>query len=245
MTGGSFLARRQALMPRLKALGAGGAAHLSYARALFGHGRDEEALEAVNHALSLDERLHLGYFLRAEIGARDSAPDKAEADYLKCLELSPRFADAAVRLGDLRSFNGRYEEALEAYERAMGLTPEGATLGVRAASAWFGLGVYPRATKAFKKAAEIDPGLVRGGHTVGDYHSLLRTIARCHQSRPRAVVAKAAEAKARRAHPAFRPDLIMVAPSQEGSEAWVVKDVRRACFFELSPLEELICRQLD
>ena len=236
-------------MPRLKPLGDGAPAHLGYARMLFDHGRDDEALQAVNRALDLDPRLHLGYFLRAEIQGRDSRPDLAERDYLTCMELSPRFADGPVRLGDLLATHDRYEEALAAYEKAIGLTPEVAPLGIKIASAWFGLGVYARAVKAYKEAIQLDPGLGRGGHTVGDYHALLRTIARCHARRPAATTGPAtAPQQARQEpgpHPSWRADLSILPPAQDGSEAHMVKDSRRGGFFELSPLEAFLCRQLD
>jgi len=197
-------------------MGGGAVAHLNYAKALFDHGRSAEALEAVNQSIRLDPKLHLAFFLRAEIAARSSDPAGAEPDYLACLRLSPRFPDAAVRLGDLYCWLERHHDALEAYARALRLGSENAVTHLKIGSARFAIGDYRGANTAYRRALQFDPGLARGGHTVGDYHTLMRTLTRC-QARaeitadpPPVPVVPAASRRTRGAYPALRPDLLLL-----------------------------------
>src|SRR5262249_50661137 len=135
----------RAALPRLKPLGAGAAAHLSYARALFDRGELLAAREEADASIRLDPHLHLAFFLRAEVATRLGDAAAAEADCLACLRLSPRFPDAAVRLGDLYAWLERPADALKTYEDALRLGAETASTQVKVACMRFSLGEYRRA----------------------------------------------------------------------------------------------------
>jgi multidrug resistance efflux pump len=199
-------------------MGGGAAAHLDYAKTLFDRGCTTEALTEVNESIRLDPKLHLAFFLRAEIAARSSNPAGAEADYLTCLRLSPRYPDAAVRLGDLYCWLDRHRDALDAYARALRLGAENAATHLKIGSARFAVGDYRGANESYRRATHLDPKLAGGGHTVSDYHTLMRTLVRCQAraegsggARPVPLTPANGSAQNRSgAHPTLRADLLLL-----------------------------------
>lgn len=72
---------------------------------------------------------------RNAMSAYESGEDKkAEALYLGLIKISPRDAEAWLRLGNLYARSGRPDNAADAYQRGLLLTPNDARL-------WYNLGV--------------------------------------------------------------------------------------------------------
>ena len=73
------------------------------------------------------------------------------ADFNKALKIKPEFAAAYSNRGLAYAFLGQYEKAIEDYNRALELEPDGNTYYNRA-MAYFNLKHYNKAIKDFKSA---------------------------------------------------------------------------------------------
>ena len=83
----------------------------------------DEALAACGQALKLDPHNATFYALRARtlLARREYAQAIVENE--KAIELNPTFAAAHCGLGDSLAYEGRYDEAIACFERAIALSP--------------------------------------------------------------------------------------------------------------------------
>jgi tetratricopeptide (TPR) repeat protein len=85
-------------------------------------GKYDEALNAVDEAIGLDEQANL-WFLRGLIRTEGEEMEQALDDFFKALELNDSFVPAWISRGDLYLRLKRHEEALVDYGRALELKP--------------------------------------------------------------------------------------------------------------------------
>jgi TolB-like protein/Tfp pilus assembly protein PilF len=83
----------------------------------------DEALAATRQALELDDQNAVFYALKARVQLARREYDSAIADNEIAIDLNPTFAAAYCGLADSLAYEGRYEEAIEMFQRAMDLSP--------------------------------------------------------------------------------------------------------------------------
>ena len=83
----------------------------------------DEALAACDTALSLDHQNATFYALRARVLLARKEYDRAIAENKKAIELNPTFAAAHCGLGDSLAYEGRYDESVSCFEKAVALSP--------------------------------------------------------------------------------------------------------------------------
>ena len=81
------------------------------------------ALAATQRALELDDQNAVFYALKARVQLARGEYDKAIAENEIAINLNPTFAAAHCGLADSFAYEGRYEEALEGFQRAIDLSP--------------------------------------------------------------------------------------------------------------------------
>lgn len=120
-----------------------------------------KAKEAVTRALEIDESLAEAHASRAHIYLEfDYDWEAAEREYLRAIELDPRYAIAHHWYGGYLSAMGRHEEALAQAERARELDPLSLIINT-----WVGLrhyfaGRYDTAIEEYSAALELDRDFV-------------------------------------------------------------------------------------
>ncbi|HEX4963530.1 MAG TPA: protein kinase [Thermoanaerobaculia bacterium] len=83
---------------------------------------------------------------------------RAEREFRRAIEISPRFADAYTFLGQLLAFSGRYDEGIEIGEMAVELDPFSIGALTRLGYSLTWAGRYQEAIRICRKALEIQPG---------------------------------------------------------------------------------------
>jgi len=82
-----------------------------------------EALEASDKAISLDSQNATFRALKARILLARCEYDRALAENEIAIKLNPTFAAAHCGLGDSLAYEGRYDESIDCFERAIALSP--------------------------------------------------------------------------------------------------------------------------
>ncbi|MBW3566622.1 MAG: winged helix-turn-helix domain-containing protein [Proteobacteria bacterium] len=83
----------------------------------------DQALAATRRALELDDRNAVFYALKARVQLARGEYDSAIAENEVAITLNPSFAAAHCGLADSFAYEGRYEEAIEGFQRAIDLSP--------------------------------------------------------------------------------------------------------------------------
>ncbi|MGH1463163.1 MAG: winged helix-turn-helix domain-containing tetratricopeptide repeat protein [Neptuniibacter sp.] len=83
----------------------------------------DEALQACDKAISLDRQNAMYCALRARVRLARCEYDLAIAENNRAIELNPTLALAHCALGDSLAYEGRYEESLACFEKAISLSP--------------------------------------------------------------------------------------------------------------------------
>jgi adenylate cyclase len=83
----------------------------------------DEALAAANLALTLDDQNAVFYALKARVQLARREYRSALAENELAIGLNPTFAAAHCGLADSLAYEGRYDEAVESFERAIELSP--------------------------------------------------------------------------------------------------------------------------
>jgi adenylate cyclase len=83
----------------------------------------DEALSACNKALSIDRQNATFYALRARVLLARQEYALAIIDNKKAISLNPTLAVAHCGLGDSLAYEGRYDESLTSFDRAIALSP--------------------------------------------------------------------------------------------------------------------------
>jgi serine/threonine protein kinase/tetratricopeptide (TPR) repeat protein len=117
-----------------------------------------KAKEAALKALALDDELAEAH---AALGSIVSEQEwdwaGAEAEFKRAIELNPNYAAAYHGLGGLMSYEGRFDEALEAMNRAIELEPLSLIINRNMVYELELAGRYDEALEAAKRAADLDP----------------------------------------------------------------------------------------
>jgi putative peptide zinc metalloprotease protein len=241
--------RRPTRPVRLKALGSGPALHLNLARRRLERGELALARAEAEQALRLDPAQYLAHLLLSEVHGRLGDEQAAFHELEMCEALSPRFADAIVRRGDLHTQYGRLDEAVAAYSQTLSVDPGHIVARVKLGTVYFARREFVRAAAAYREAVRLDPGLASGAHTIGDYYTLMMTLTRLETDAPlTAAGVGVAKPPAGRPGPwpAFCPGLEVVPPLEGDDDGtWLIKDPRHQTFFEAPEIESFLCRHLD
>jgi hypothetical protein len=83
----------------------------------------DQALAATRRALELDDQNAVFYALKARVQLARGEYDTAIAENEIAINLNPTFAAAHCGLADSFAYEGRYEEAIEGFQRAIDLSP--------------------------------------------------------------------------------------------------------------------------
>lgn len=83
----------------------------------------DQALAATKRALDLDDQNALFYALKARVQLARGEYDSAIAENEIAIKLNPTLAAAHCGLADSLAYEGRYEEAIEGFRRAIDLSP--------------------------------------------------------------------------------------------------------------------------
>jgi TolB-like protein/Tfp pilus assembly protein PilF len=83
----------------------------------------DRALAATRRALDLDDQNAVFYALKARVQLARGEYDSAIAENEIAINLNPTFAAAHCGLADSLAYEGRYEEAIEGFQRAIDLSP--------------------------------------------------------------------------------------------------------------------------
>lgn len=162
---------------RLTPLGNGSAARLLAARGLFEAGRRAEAVAAVEAILRDDPDYYQARYYLGEIFASRGEIWRAMLEFGRVLRTHPRHRETLRRIGDLHFMLDAFDAAADCYRRAIELEPRDVAAWLRLGALAFAIGRDAEAVLAYQHAVELDQRLAAGGHSVGDYHSLLRTLA--------------------------------------------------------------------
>ena len=126
----------------------------------------EKARAAALRALELDERLAAAHTSLALIlENHDWDWERAEKEYLRATELDPNYPTAHHWYAEMLTWQGRFEEALIASERARRLDPLSLIIAADNAMALFYSGQLDRAAKELEALIELEPSFP-GGHKV-------------------------------------------------------------------------------
>ncbi|MDD1719399.1 MAG: tetratricopeptide repeat protein [Methanoregulaceae archaeon] len=126
---------------------------------LASQGRYREALEATDHALSIQPDFSLAWTQKAGLlvvlGRNEEALNASD----RALEGNANISEAWASRADALNNLGRYGEAVNSAEKAVSLDPGLAEGWANVATAYGHLGRYSEALEAAEKALEINPSL--------------------------------------------------------------------------------------
>ncbi len=83
----------------------------------------DEALEATQRALQIDDQNAVFYALKARVQLARGEYDSAQRENEIAIRMNPTLAAAHCGLGDTLAYQGRYEAAVSAFERAIDMSP--------------------------------------------------------------------------------------------------------------------------
>lgn len=95
-------------------------AHLGYAHLLANTHRVDEALRAIDRALTIDSRSPIAATLKGQFLFHARRHDEARHQLISTLQSSPAFWIARVHLGRIHLHDGRFGDAIEAFEGGRG-----------------------------------------------------------------------------------------------------------------------------
>ena len=167
-------------MLRLTPLGNSPDARALLARGLFESRREKDAIAAAEEILGEDPGHYQTRFLLGQIYSARGETWRAMLELGRVLRAHPRHRDTLRLVGDLHFQVGAFDNAAACFRRVLDQNHHDASVWLRLAAIDFARGRDEDATSAFRRALRFDPTLGSGGHSIGDYYSLLRTV------RPRA-----------------------------------------------------------
>ena len=97
------------------------------------------------------------YYMRAKIYEEFKYHAEAENNYLKAIELAPRWIYPLIGIGYFYAETGKIDKSLEYYQKALAIRPRPHTHNLIAYS-YYSKKSYPEALKAYNSALELDPG---------------------------------------------------------------------------------------
>jgi tetratricopeptide (TPR) repeat protein len=138
--------------------------YATYARAMWQQGLGtkeghEQAIALFGKALEADPGFVLAHFgLGVSLHATNNRW-KASGEFRKAIQLNPSFADAYKWLGDLLVSSPRrlYDQAIQAYLKAVELSPDSAEAIIGLGDARQAKGQYDEAILEYRKALQLEP----------------------------------------------------------------------------------------
>ena len=161
---------------RLKPLGSGPAAHLRRARFLFESGRHDAAIEVAEEILAADPENYPARFFLGQMTAARGDTWRALLELGRVIRAHPRHVEALRAVGDLHFSLDAFEAAAGFYRRAIAIDRNDVASWLKLGAIAFASGRHADAVLAYQRAVRIDARLADGGHTIGDFHSLVRTL---------------------------------------------------------------------
>ena len=161
---------------RLMPLGNSSDTRALVARGFFEARREAEAISAAEALLRADPGHYQTRYLLAQIYTARGEVWRAMLEFSRVLRAHPRHRDSLLLLGDLHFRLDALDAAAGCYQRVLDRDRRDASAWLRMSAVEFARGEDADAMAAFKRAARYDPSLVTGGHSLGDYYSLLRTV---------------------------------------------------------------------
>lgn len=155
----------------------------------------ERAIELFGKALEADQNFALAHFgLGISLFATNNRW-KASGEFRKVIQLDPTFQDAYKWLGDLLLNSPRrlYDQAIQAYQRAVELAPDYAEALVGLGDARQAKGQYDEAIAEYQKALALEPENARVHYGLGKiyynekqlYHEAVGAYQRANQLDPK------------------------------------------------------------
>src|SRR5207247_2989720 len=126
----------------------------------FGEKKPDVALERVQRQITRAPNSGELLFLLGEVQRVRGDLKKAEAAYLKALELEPRLIGPYLRLGDVYAREGDYDRALAKVERALRVNPESLPALMLSGVVYERKGDFAKAQEAFQKVLAVNPRFV-------------------------------------------------------------------------------------
>ncbi len=133
-------------------------AHVAQGRALWQAGQLDEALAAYNRALTLDPPNWDLLWRMGDLAAKRKEPAATIEDYFKrSVQAGPKEWEAAMRLGTFYYRQGRYEDALKAYQTTVDLAPDNPRALSNVAAVYHHLGRTDEAATWLQRSLAIAP----------------------------------------------------------------------------------------
>jgi tetratricopeptide (TPR) repeat protein len=130
-----------------------------------------QAEELLAQALRLDPNLSEALTTQAKFAQDRRDFERAEAGYLRAIQLNPSYATAYQWYAQLLSLQGREAEALQSLQKAVELDPLSPTLQISLGWSLSDRGRFDRALRRFEKARDIDPSSPLPYAAIGANHA--------------------------------------------------------------------------
>ena len=118
---------------------------------------EDQALQEVEQALTLDPKLPEAHFLIGEIHIYRGRLDEGIADMQQELAINPNFAMAWYRLGDAYTRKEAWDRAVPNLQRAVWLNPDYSGPYILLGKCYFKQGNYSNAEGILRRALALDP----------------------------------------------------------------------------------------
>jgi len=122
-------------------------------------GENEMAVEKLNSAVQLNERLPSAHSLLGDIYQETKDYEKSAASYEKATELAPQSFKNHFNLGRVYQIMKRFAFAVKAYNRACELKPDHLEAHINAAKCYYEIRDYNNALVAAVRAEQFDPNV--------------------------------------------------------------------------------------
>jgi tetratricopeptide (TPR) repeat protein len=116
----------------------------------------DEALDAVDYCLALDEKRHIAWFQRANILMNLKRFAEAETDYGKAIELFDRQAEYFVGIGAALECQEKHDQAIHWFRKAVKIDPKQSDGLYGIGSCLLGMDKYAESLHFFSKAIQLD-----------------------------------------------------------------------------------------
>jgi len=160
---------------------------LSVAKTFRGMGKYDDAIESIDRVIELDSKNIDARFYKAEFLTLAGRYSEATDVYGETIEMIPAdetstLTSAWSMMGNSFYDDGRYKDAINAYDKAIEISPEDAGAWGNKGLALIKLGEPEEALKMFNKAAELDPVHSGGGHYAYVKGTALKAMGRYNES---------------------------------------------------------------
>ena len=133
-------------------------------------GENEQAVEKLNTAVSVNRRFSPAYSLLGEVYEKLKDYDKSAASYEKATKLNPWSFRDYFNLGRIYQIMKRFAEAIKAYDNALRINPEHRDTYVNTAQSYYELKDYDNALMSAAQAEQIDPNSSEIQKVLGDIY---------------------------------------------------------------------------